>query len=254
MRSARKPTRDKPRSHRATRRNPLPAISAGRLRLVQPDIIDMPGWRPIVKRAATTVLTVSLLPMAVFYASLSLFGLRTAVLTTVGWYYAGLLLKIVRRKPVVGAAMVGAGLLSIRALITFLTGSAFIHFLQPVAGTVATATVFAATALAGRPILDRLAHEFCPFPADVSARLRDARFFSRPSVVWSMTYFFNAAGTVWLLTNSSLTGFIVLKSVLSPALVVAAVVVSYLVFRLTVRRQNVVIRWRHHQPWAGATT
>jgi hypothetical protein len=152
MRSARKPTRDKPRSHRATRRNPLPAISAGRLRLVLPDIIDMPGWRPIVKRAATTVLTVSLLPMAVFYASLSLFGLRTAVLTTVGWYYAGLLLKIVRRKPVVGAAMVGAGLLSIRALITFLTGSAFIHFLQPVAGTVATATVFAATAtaLAGR--------------------------------------------------------------------------------------------------------
>ena len=32
-----------------------------------PNVIDMPGWRPIAKRAATTVLMVSLLPMAVFY-------------------------------------------------------------------------------------------------------------------------------------------------------------------------------------------
>jgi len=214
----------------------------------------MPGWRPIAKRASTTVVMVSLLPMAVFYTSLSLFGLRTAVLTTVGWYYAGLLLKLLRRKPVLAATMVGAGLLSIRAVITFLTGSAFIYFLQPVAGTVATATVFAATALAGRPILDRLAHEFCPIPEDTATRLRDARFFSRLSIVWSMTYFLNAAGTVWLLTTSSLTGFIVMKSVMSPVLVIAAIVATYLLFRRTVRGQNVVVRWRHHQPWAAATT
>lgn len=217
-----------------------------------PDIIEMPGWRPIAKRAGTTLVLVSLLPMAVFYTSLSLFGLRAAVLTTVGWYYAGLLLKVFRRKPVLAAAMLGAGLLSIRAVITFLTGSAFLYFLQPVAGTVATATVFAASALAGRPVLDRLAHEFCPFPAEVSARLRKARFFSWLSAVWSATYFINAVGTVWLLVNSSLTGFIVVKSVLSPLLVVAAIGASYVVFRRTVRHQNVTIRWAHHQPWAGA--
>src|SRR3954451_22294643 len=132
----------------------------------------MPGWRPITRRASTTVLMVSLLPMAVFYTSLSIFGLRTAVLTTLGWYYAGVLLKIVRRQPVLAAAMIGAGLLSIRALITYLTDSTFMYFLQPVAGTVATATFFAATAIAGRPVLDRLAHEFCPIPDDMSARLR----------------------------------------------------------------------------------
>ena len=142
----------------------------------------------IAERAATTVLMVSLLPMAVFYTSLFVFGLRTAVLTTLGGYYAGLLLKVVRRKPVPAAAMVGAGRVSIRTLVTFLTGSALLYFLQPVAGTVATATVFAATALAGRPVLDRLAHQFCSFPADMSARLRQARFFSRLSVVWSITY------------------------------------------------------------------
>jgi hypothetical protein len=213
------------------------------------EVIHMPGWRPILKHAGTTILLASLVPMAVFYISMSLFGLRTAVLATVAWYYAGVLLKIVRRQPILAAALLGAGLLSIRAVIMFVTGSTFVYFLQPVAGTVATATFLAATALAGRPVMDRLAHEFCPIPADMSTRLRDARFFSRLSVVWSLTYFVNAGGTVWLLTNASLTGFIVLKSILSPALVFAAVVASYLVLRMTVRHQNVVIRWAHHQPW-----
>ncbi|MCW2596739.1 MAG: hypothetical protein QOJ37_4221 [Pseudonocardiales bacterium] len=208
----------------------------------------MPGWRPIARKVLTTLLMVSLLPMAVFYTTISLYGLRPAVLATVGLYYAGILAQVVRRKPVFAAALLGAGLLSIRAVVTFLTGSAFMYFLQPVACTVATATVFAATALAGRPVLDRLAHEFCPFPEELSEQLREARFFSRLSVVWTCTYLFNAVGTVWLLTNASLGGFMLIKSVMSPVVTVAAVVVSYLVFRVTMRHQNVTIRWNHRAP------
>ncbi|HEV7203694.1 MAG TPA: hypothetical protein VGN18_03745 [Jatrophihabitans sp.] len=208
-----------------------------------PTVIDMPGWRPIALHALRTTTLVSLLPMAVFYATMARFGLRAAVLTTVGWYYAGLLAKIMRRKPVLAAAMLGAGLLSVRAVVTFLTGSAFLYFVQPVAGTVATATAFATTALAGRPILDRLAHEFCPFPAELSERLRADNFFGRISLVWAATYLVNAVGTLWLLTSASLTGFIVLKSVLGPVITVAAVLTSYLVFRRTTRRQGITVRW-----------
>jgi hypothetical protein len=206
-------------------------------------VIDMPGWRVIARRAGTTVLLVSLLPMCVFYATMSAFGLRPAVLVTVCWYYAGVLLNVVRHKPVLAAALLGAGLLSIRAVVMFVTGSTFVYFLQPVAGTIATATVFAATALAGRPVLDRIAHEFCPFPEDLSVRLRKARFFCRLSFVWSITYFFNAAATVWLLTSSSVTGFILLKSALSPVVTFVALLASYLVFRIAVRHEDVSIRW-----------
>jgi uncharacterized membrane protein len=211
-------------------------------------VIDMPGWRPIARKALSTLFLVSLLPMAVFYTTITLFGLRTAVLSTVALYYSGILLQVLRRKPVLAAAMLGAGILSIRAVVTFLTGSAFMYFLQPVACTVATATVFAATALAGRPVLDRLAHEFCPFPAELSEHLRKARFFSRLSAVWTCTYLFNAVGTIWLLTNASLGGFMLIKTVASPVLTVSAVVASYLVFRWTMRHQNVTIRWNHQRP------
>ena len=224
-------------------------------RLVSPDcsrqIIEMPGWRPITRQVATTLVVVSLLPMVVFYTTMSLFGLRAAALATVSLYYCGLLIRLTRRRPILAAALLTAGLLSVRAAVMFLTDSAYLYFLQPVAGTIAVASAIAATALSGRPILDRLAHEFCPFPAELSARLRAARFFGRLSVVWSACYFINAAGTVWLLSTASLGGFILLKSVLGPALTVLALAASYLYFRVTVRNQNVQVRWAHHQRWAG---
>jgi hypothetical protein len=207
-------------------------------------VIDLPGWRPIVRKVLTTMTLVSALPMAVFYLTLSLYGLRAAALATVSFYYGTLLLKVLRHQPILAAALLTAGLLSVRTVIMFLTGSAFIYFLQPVAGTVALATVIAASALAGRPILDRLAHEFCPFPAELSARLRAQPFFSRLSAVWTTMYLTNAVGTIWLLRSMSVGGFVVLKSVLGPALTIIAVAASLLYFRLAMRNQGVHIRWR----------
>jgi uncharacterized membrane protein len=207
-------------------------------------VIDLPEWRPVVRQVFTTVTLLSALPMGVFYVALSLWGPRAAALATVCLYYGVLLLKVLRRKPILAAALLTAGLLSLRTVIMFLTGSAFVYFLQPVAGTVALATVIAASAFAGRPVLDRLAHEFCPFPAVLSARLREQRFFARVSAVWAVTYLVNAVGTIWLLRSMSVGGFVVLKSVLGPALTTTAVAASLLYFQLAMRRQHVHVRWR----------
>jgi uncharacterized membrane protein len=197
---------------------------------------------------------VSLVPMAVFYLAMSLFGLRVGALAAVCLCYAGLLVTLARGKPVLAAGLLTAGLLSLRTVVMFFTGSALIYFLQPVAGTVAVAAVIGVTALAGRPVLDRLAHEFCPFPPELSSWLRRVRFFSWLSLVWSITYLINAGGTVWLLTNSSIGGFLLLKSLLSPLVTGAAVLASYAIFRMTVRSQNVRIHWAHHEPWTAAST
>jgi intracellular septation protein A len=215
-------------------------------------VIDLPGWRPIVRQVFTTVALVSALPMAVFYVALSLYGLRAAALATVSLYYGALLLRVLRRKPILAAALLTAGLLSIRTVVMFVTGSAFIYFVQPVAGTVALATVIAASALAGRPVLDRLAHEFCPFPTELSARLREQRFFARLSAIWAVTYLVNAVGTIWLLRSMSVGGFVVLKSVLGPALTIIAVAASLLYFHLAMRNQDVHIRWRQRTVPAAA--
>ena len=219
-----------------------------------PRIVDMPGWRPILRQVLVRVVLVSLLPMATFYTTLNLFGLRAAAVTTAGLYYAGLLSRFARRQPVLTAAVLTAGLLTLRTIVVFCTGNAFVYFLQPVAGTVAVATTFAASAMAGRPVLDRLAHDFCPISSELAGELRRARFFDWLSLVWATTYGVNAVGTVWLLTNASLNGFLVMKAVLGPLITLLAATSSYLLFRTTMRRHQVRLRWAHHQPWTARAT
>lgn len=214
-------------------------------------VIEMPGWRPILRQVMVRVLLVSLLPMAVFYTVLNLYGLRAAAVITAFLYYAGLLARFVRHQPVLTAALLTAGLLTLRTVMVFMTGSAFLYFLQPVAGTVAVATTFAASAFAGRPVLDRLAHDFCPISNELAGELRRARFFDWLSLVWATTYGVNAVGTVWLLTNASLNGFLVVKAVLGPVITLLAAATSYLLFRTTMRRRQVRLRWAHHQPWTA---
>jgi uncharacterized membrane protein len=206
-------------------------------------VVHMPGAREIARRASGTLLGASILPMGVFYLCYSLAGIRVAVGATVGFYYMGLLLRFVRRKPLLGAAALAAGLLTIRGVVMLFTGSAFLYFLQPVAGTVATATAIALTAMTGRPLLERLAHDFCPLSPDLSRRLKENRFFHYVSALWALTYLVNAGGTVWLLYRSSMSGFLMIKTVLSPSLTILAIIASYLTFRYMLRRDNVVIRW-----------
>ena len=216
-------------------------------RAVQHTIV-LPGAREIARKAGSTVLTASLLPAAVFYLTLTLSTLRVAVAVTLVWYYAGLLWMHLRGKPMLAAAMLGAGLLTLRAVLAFWTNSSFLYFLQPVAGTIATATAFSVTALAGRPLLDRLVHDFCPLPAALSSRLRANHYFRYVSLVWTLAYLVNAAGTVWLLSTSSIGGFLMLRALLSPLLVTVTVIVSYVLFRVMMRREGVHLTRRMPEP------
>ena len=216
-------------------------------RAVQHTIV-LPGAREIARKAGSTVLTASLLPAAVFYLTLTLSTLRVAVAITLVWYYAGLLWMHLRGKPMLAAAMLGAGLLTLRAVLAFWTNSSFLYFLQPVAGTIATATAFSVTALAGRPLLDRLVHDFCPLPAALSSRLRANHYFRYVSLVWTLAYLVNAAGTVWLLSTSSIGGFLMLRALLSPLLVTVTVIVSYVLFRVMMRREGVHLTRRMPAP------
>jgi uncharacterized membrane protein len=207
-------------------------------------VIDMAHPSAIAVHAARTVLVASVIPMAIFYLAMSTLGLSAAILAALGWYYACLLARLIRRRPLVGATMLGAGLMTVRTVIAFWTGSSYLFFLQPVAGTVATAVSFAVTAMAGRPLLERLAHDFVPLPPALSLRLRATRFFDYTSLLWALMYAVNALGTVWLLTSSSIGVFLLMKTVLSPVLTGATIAITYLLFRRLLLREGVRLRWQ----------
>lgn len=206
-------------------------------------VIDVAHPSALARHAGKTVLVASLIPSALFYVTLQLAGLPAAIGAALGWYYTVLVVRHLRKRPVVGAAMLGAGLMSMRAVVALWTGSAYLYFLQPVAGTVATATSIAVTALAGRPLIERLVHDFVPVPEPLSERLNAARFFHRTSVLWTLTYVVNAVGTVWLLTNASLGSFVLIKSFMSPLLTSTAAAITFVLFRRLLRREGVSLRW-----------
>ena len=206
-------------------------------------VIDVAHPAALLRHAGRTILVASLIPSVIFYATLELVGLPAAIGSALAWYYGVLVARHIRKRPVVGAAMLGAGLMSMRAVVALWTGSAYLYFLQPVAGTVATATSIAVTAMAGRPLIERLAHDFVPVPAPLSERLHRARFFHLTSVLWTLTYVVNAIGTVWLLTNASLGSFVLIKSFMSPVLTASAATVTFVLFRRVLRREGVRLRW-----------
>jgi len=202
----------------------------------------------IARRAGRTLLLASVIPMSLFYSVLSFVGLSVAIGATVAWYYICLLARLVRRKPVVGATVLGAALMSVRAIVAFWTGSAYLYFLQPIAGTIATATALTVTALAGRPLLERLAHDFLPLPPALTERLHATRYFRYTSALWSLMYVLNAVGTLWLLSRSSIGAFLLIKTLMSPVLTGTTIVISYLLFKRLMRRENVLVRWRGIAP------
>ena len=138
-------------------------------------VIDLPGWRPIVKKVFTTVALVSALPMTVFYIALSLYGLRIAALTTMGLYCGALVVKLLRRKPILAAAVLTAGLLSIRTVVMFLTVYGAAHWLNAEDGDRCHALFCCPTAKAGLPalfVLERRGKRTCCRSLRLSVPLR----------------------------------------------------------------------------------
>jgi len=207
-------------------------------------VIDMAHPSAIALQAGKTVLVASAVPMALFYTTLSTAGFSAAIIVTLCWYYATVLVSVVARRRVIGATLLGAALMTVRSVVAFWTGSAFLYFLQPVAGTVVTAATFVVTAVAGRPLLERLLHDFVPVPPALGRRLRDCNFFHWASAIWAAMYVLNAVMTLWLLRDASLGLFVLFKTVLSPVLTFSTAGVTYLLFRGVLRRERIRLRWR----------
>jgi hypothetical protein len=210
--------------------------------------LELPRLGLIVRRALQVVLVTTAVPMALFYVTLSLAGLRAAVLTGAGWYYLDIARRLVRRRPVPATVLVGALLITVRAVIAFLTGSAFLYFLQPTLGTVAVGGAFGISALAGRPLARTLAEDYLPLTAQFVAHPRVADFFPRVSLLWCAVNLLNAAVTYGLLLSASTGQFLLLKSVGGPVLTGVAILGSVLWFRRTMRGAGVRLRFQGSVP------
>jgi len=210
--------------------------------------LELPHPRRLVKTAAFRLIESTIAPLALFYGLLSVTGLRVGLLAALGWCYAAMLVRMRGKRRIPGILLLGAALLTVRTSLALATGSTFIYFLQPTLGTFVLAGLFLFSTRSSQPLVERLAHDFCPLPDSLMKTGKLREFFLRLSLLWAFVYAVNGAATLALLLTSSLGTFLVLRTAGSTALTVSAIACSYLWFRSSLRREGVVLRWATFRP------
>ena len=110
-----------------------------------------------------------------------------------------------------------------RTIAAFASGSTFIYFLQPSLTTVVVAGAFLLSVPAGRPLAERLAHDFVPLEPEILRIPAVKRVFVRITLLWAFVNLANAVLSVALLMSQPVGAFVAAKTVMGFILVIGAV-------------------------------
>lgn len=193
----------------------------------------------VIRHLFETVLA----PLGLFWLLLTLTNLTGGLLAALGWGLVAVLWRLVTRSPIPVVLLLTTGLLVIRTIIGYTTGSVFLYFLQPTLQNFVIAFVLLATLRLRRPLIARLADDFCAFPMALTSNLRVQRFFKRVSLLWALVFLTNGITTLWVLAQASVGQFLMVSTAGSFTLVTTAVLVSLLWFRRELRGAGIRLRF-----------
>ncbi|MFC4536586.1 VC0807 family protein [Sphaerisporangium dianthi] len=196
----------------------------------------LPRINALLRQAVPRLLEGVVAPLAVFYTALAILGLDGALVAAVCWVYAGVLWRVVRRRPVPGTMMLAAIAITARAALGWWTGSAVVYFLQPELGTICISMAFLASVRLNRPLVQRLTLDYIHLPSAVLRHERVRRFFARITLLWAFVLLANSAVSIWLLLHQSIGTYLLVRTSVVAAISGAAVGVSIYAFRRVLRR------------------
>ncbi|MGH3852230.1 MAG: VC0807 family protein [Pseudonocardiaceae bacterium] len=194
-------------------------------------------------QVARHLFEVVLAPLSLFYLLLHVTNLTGGLFGALGWALAALVRRVLTRSPIPTVLWLSTGLLVVRTVIGYATGSVFLYFLQPTLQNFLIAFVLLATVGLRRPLIARLADDFCAFPLALTSNLVVQRFFRRVSLLWAMVFLTNGVATLWVLARATLGSFLMVTTAGSFTLVASAAVVSLLWFRRELRGAGIRLRF-----------
>lgn len=201
---------------------------------------EIPRLTHLTLHALPRVLEGMIAPVVVFYAGLALLGLNGALVTAVTWVYGGIVVRLVRRRPVPGTLVLAALGVTARAAMAAVTGSAVVYFLQPTLGTMLVAMAFLASVPLRRPLAAKVATDLVPLPEGFLAHRHVHRLFLRLSLLWSLVFTLNTGLSAWLLFRHSIVAYLWIRTPVVALLGAVAVVISVWGFKRCVRGIAVV--------------
>jgi hypothetical protein len=198
---------------------------------------ELPRLRELARRSLPKLLEAMLVPLGLFYFALWALGPTGAICAALGWNYLALVRRIWRRERLPGILLIATLGLTARSVVALASGnSLFVYFLQPSLATALLGGAFLLSVPLGRPLAEKLAHDFVPMPAWFLTRPRVHQLFVRISLLWALVSLANAAGTIALLLNVPITAYLAARTGLSAFLTLGGILVSSWWFRRGIRR------------------
>ena len=194
----------------------------------------------VARRGLPGIIEASLVPSAIFLIVTAAFGATTAMIAVLVWGYSTILRRILRGKEVPSVLVLAMFGFTVKTLVGVVSGSTFAYFLQPVATTVAVGGLFLGSVLIGRPLIARIAHDFCPISPEVASRPSVVRLFAGLTLLWATVQLVNAGTTLGMLLSLPTTLFVVLKPAASLLISTAAVTITVCWALRTAHREALV--------------
>ena len=180
------------------------------------------------------------MPSGIFVVVAAWIGPTAAMLAVLAWGDGAILRRVVRGRSAPSVLVLATFGLTVKTLVGIATGSTFAYFAQPIATTVALAAVFVGSVVVGRPLVARIAHDFCPMAPEVAARPAVVRLFAGLTLLWAGAQLCSAGATFGMLVSLPTTVFVVLKPVATLALSATAVGLTVFLALRTARHEDLV--------------
>ena len=195
----------------------------------------LPDLRVIAKHVMVSLLVAVIAPAVLFAVTVVLVNVATAMIVALVWVGGMITWRATTGRCVSGLLVLTGAIMAVKTGITFATGNTFIYFVQPVFVDALVAAIFLGSLWSARPLVARLAPDFCPMTSEIAARPRVRRLLKSLTLMWGVVILVKGSVTLWLLVSLSTVDFVVIKSgtilTLTAIAVVATVVWSVVVGR-----------------------
>jgi intracellular septation protein A len=212
-------------------------------------VLELPSVRSVVRRVLTYVIEVTVVPSVLFYVSFVNLGLRPALLIALAWSSTALVRRIVTRQRIPATLVLSCVIMSSRTLVSWMSGSVFLYFLQPVLTTLTMASFLLLSVWLGKPFVQKALVDYVPsLPSEWRDFPRIERFFRRATTAFGVMYLCNVCVTGWALLTTGLGSFMLISKGGGTALTAATVGVTIVLFRRALKREGISVRYAPHRP------
>ena len=206
-----------------------------------PARVEIPRLRTMARHAVPHLIEATFIPLVLFYTFLWTAGVWGALIAALAWSWCAIIRRVVTGQRIPGILVLGTLGITARTVAAFASGSVFVYFLQPSLTTIAIAGAFLLSVPAGRPLAERLAHDFVPLEPEVMRLPGVKRVFIRITLLWAFVNLANAVVSITLLMSQPVGTFVAAKTIGGMVLVAAAVGASTVWFKQALRNHNISV-------------